>query len=370
MYIYQQSDWPKFKWNDSKIITLLVKVRNLQGRVEGKMGALGFDLKNQANLEIITQDVLKTTEIEGEKLDVEQVRSSVARRLNLNINREVESSRNVDGVVEMTIDAINNCNDPISKDRLFGWHSSLFSGGYSSINKIRMDHWRDDCSGPMQVISGVVGKEEIYFQAPDAKVLDGEMSKFLKWMQNEKEIDLIIKAALAHLWFITIHPFEDGNGRIARAITDMILAQSDSEVFHFYSVSSQIRKERKQYYEILEQTQKGTLDITDWLLWFLTCFFNALESSEVILKDVLFKQSFWNNHATTLDNDRQRKVINKLLDGFDGKLTTSKWAKIAKCSQDTALRDIQSLVDKEVLYKLPKGGRSTAYDINRTSEKT
>jgi len=327
------------------------------------MGTLGLDLKNQANLEIITQDVLKTTEIEGEKLDVEQVRSSVARRLNININGEVESSSNVDGVVEMTVDAINNFNKSMSKERLFGWHCSLFPGGYSSINKIRIGQWRDDSSGPMQVFSGVVGKEEIYFQAPDARVLDEEICNFLKWMQNEKKIDLIIKAALAHLWFITIHPFEDGNGRIARAITDMILAQSDSEAFRFYSVSSQIRKERKQYYEILEQTQKGTLDVTGWLLWFLTCFLNALESSEVILKDVIFRQSFWNNHAAKLDNDRQRKVVNKLLDGFDGKLTTSKWAKIAKCSQDTALRDIQSLVDKQVLYKLPKGGRSTAYDI-------
>jgi len=363
MYIYQRADWPNFKWNDSKIIMLLVKVRNLQGKIEGKMGTLGLDLKNQANLEIITQDVLKTTEIEGEKLDVEQVRSSVARRLNININGEVESSSNVDGVVEMTVDAINNFNKSMSKERLFGWHCSLFPGGYSSINKIRIGQWRDDSSGPMQVFSGVVGKEEIYFQAPDARVLDEEICNFLKWMQNEKKIDLIIKAALAHLWFITIHPFEDGNGRIARAITDMILAQSDSEAFRFYSVSSQIRKERKQYYEILEQTQKGTLDVTGWLLWFLTCFLNALESSEVILKDVIFRQSFWNNHAAKLDNDRQRKVVNKLLDGFDGKLTTSKWAKIAKCSQDTALRDIQSLVDKQVLYKLPKGGRSTAYDI-------
>jgi Fic family protein len=368
MYIYQRPGWPGFKWSDSKIITLLVKVRNLQGQIEGKMETLGFDLKNQANLEVITQDVLKTTEIEGEKLDVEQVRSSVARRLNLNLNGEVESSRSVDGVVEMTVDAINNFNQPMSKERLFGWHCSLFPGGYSSMNKIKVGHWRDDSSGNMQVVSGVLGKDEIYFQAPDAKILDEEMNFFLKWLQNEKEIDLIIKAALAHLWFITIHPFEDGNGRIARAITDMILTQSASGIFRFYSVSSQIRKERKQYYEILEQTQKGTLDVTEWLLWFLTCFLNALESSEFILKDVVFKHNFWNNYALKLDNDRQRKVINKLLDGFDGKLTTSKWAKIAKCSQDTALRDIQSLVDKQVLYKLPKGGRSTAYDIKMSSK--
>ena len=363
MYIYEQSDWPQFKWNSEKLLTLLTEVRNLQGYVVGKMGALGFDLKNQANLEILTQDVLKSTEIEGELLNPEQVRSSVARRLGLDVSGLVHSDRNIDGVVEMMIDATENFNKPLNKDRLFAWHNELFPTGYSGMYKVLVGQWRDDSTGPMQVVSGPMGKEKVHYQAPPASSLDTEMEKFINWINDRQNIDLVIKAALSHLWFVTLHPFEDGNGRIARAITDMNLAQSDNQSYRFYSMSSQIRIERKKYYEILEKIQKGNLDITDWLEWFLNCLLHALRSSETILEKVIFKHNFWMNNSSVIKNERQRKLLNRLLDGFDGKLTTSKWAKIGKCSQDTATRDIQDLIEKKILYKLPGGGRSTGYDL-------
>jgi len=368
IYIYEQSDWPRFKWNDGKLLPLLTKVRNLQGRVVGKMGALGFDLINQANLEILTQDVLKSTEIEGEILNPEQVRSSIARRLGLEISGLVHSDRNVDGVVDMMLDATRNFNKPLSKDRLFAWHNALFPTGYSGMYKVLVGCWRDDSTGPMQVVSGPMGKEKVHFQAPDAQVIEKEMKLFLQWVNSQPKIDLVIKAALAHLWFVTLHPFEDGNGRIARAITDMILAQSDGQSYRFYSMSTQIRNERKGYYNTLEQTQKGKLDITDWLHWFLNCMLNALEASDSLLSNIVFKHDFWAKNASLLENDRQKKVLNKLLDGFEGKLTTTKWARITKCSQDTALRDIQDLIDKQILYKLPSGGRSTSYDLFRSDK--
>jgi len=364
-YIYQYSDWPRFKWADNKFITLLTEVRNLQGRVIGKMGALGFDLRNQANLEILTQDVLKSTEIEGEILNPDQVRSSIARRLGLEVSGLVPSDRNVDGVVEMLLDATGNYNKPLTKERLFGWHNSLFPTGYGGLYKIIVANWRDDSTGPMQVVSGPMGKEKVHYQAPDAKCLDKQMDIFFRWLNEKQPIDLVIKAALAHLWFVTLHPFEDGNGRIARAITDMILAQSDNQSTRFYSMSSQIRVERKQYYDILEKTQKGGLDVTAWLEWFLNCLLNALKSSEVLLEKVLFKHNFWIKNSMKLENDRQIKVVNMLLEGFDGKLTTAKWAKIGKCSHDTALRDIQDLIEKKILYKLSGGGRSTGYDLKK-----
>jgi Fic family protein len=342
---------------------LLTEVRNLQGQVVGKMGIFGFDLKNQANLAVITQDVLKSTEIEGELLDPDQVRSSVARRLGLDVSGLVNSDKNVDGVVEMMIDATENFNAPLNKDRLFAWHNALFPTGFSGMQQIIVGRWRDDSKGPMQVVSGPMGKEKVHYQAPSVEILDTEMDKFLKWMNDKQDLDLVIKAALSHLWFITLHPFEDGNGRIARALTDMNLAQSDNQPYRFYSMSSQIRNERKQYYEILEITQKGNLDITDWLQWFLNCLLNALKSSETILEKVIFKHNFWMSKNSLIKNERQRKLLNRLLEGFEGKLTTSKWAKIGKCSQDTAARDIQDLIDKGILYKLPEGGRSTGYDL-------
>ena len=362
-YIYEQSDWPRFKWSDSRLITLLPEVRNIQGRVIGKMSALGFELQNQANLEILTQDVLKSTEIEGEILNPEQVRSSIARRLGLDISGLVHSDRNVDGVVEMMLDATGNYDKPLTKERLFGWHNALFPTGFGGIYKIIIGSWRDDSTGPMQVVSGPMGKERVHYQAPAAELLDKQMRHFFKWINDKQQIDLIVKAAIAHLWFITLHPFEDGNGRIARAITDMILAQSDNQSTRFYSMSTQIRNERKQYYDILELTQKGGLDISDWLEWFLECLLNALKSSEILLGKVIFKHHFWIKNALRLENDRQKKILNMLLDGFDGKLTTTKWSRIGKCSQDTALRDIQDLMEKQILYKLPGGGRSTGYDL-------
>ena len=362
-YIYEQSDWPRFKWSDSRLITLLPEVRNIQGRVIGEMRALGFELQNQANLEILTQDVLKSTEIEGEILNPEQVRSSIARRLGLDISGLVHSDRNVDGVVEMMLDATGNYDKPLTKERLFGWHNALFPAGFGGMYKIIIGSWRDDSTGPLQVVSGPMGKEKIHYQAPAAELLDKQMRHFFKWINDKQQIDLIIKAAIAHLWFITLHPFEDGNGRIARAITDMILAQSDNQSTRFYSMSTQIRNERKQYYDILELTQKGGLDISDWLEWFLECLLNALKSSEILLGKVIFKHHFWIKNALRLENTRQKKILNMLLDGFDGKLTTTKWSRIGKCSQDTALRDIQDLMEKRILYKLPGGGRSTGYDL-------
>lgn len=363
MYIYEQPDWPHFKWNSEKLLTLLTEVRNLQGQVVGKMGALGFDLKNQANLEILTQDVLKSTEIEGELLNPDQVRSSVARRLGMDVSGLVHSDRNVDGVVEMMIDATENFDKPFSKDRLFAWHSALFPTAYSGMHKVLIGHWRDDSTGPMQVVSGPMGKETVHYQAPPANNIDSEMKKFIVWINKKQKNDLVIKAALAHLWFVTLHPFEDGNGRIARAITDMNLSQSDNQSYRFYSMSTQIRKERKKYYEILEKTQRGNIDITEWLDWFLNCLLRALKSSESILQKVIFKHNFWLNNSLLIKNERQVKLLNRLLDGFDGKLTSTKWAKMGKCSQDTATRDIQDLIEKEILYKLPGGGRSTGYDL-------
>ena len=367
IYIHQQPGWPEFKWSDDEILPLLIEVRNLQGRVIGKMGTLGFELRNQANLEILTQDVLKSTEIEGELLNPEQVRSSIARRLGLDVPDLIASDRNVDGVVEMMLDATENFDKPLTKERLFGWHSALFPSGYGGIYKIIVGKWRDDSTGPMQVVSGPMGKEKIHYQAPGAHLLNEQITVFLDWLNDTKQLDMVLKAAIVHLWFVTLHPFEDGNGRIARTITDMFLARSDNQSIRFYSMSAQIKKERNKYYKTLEKTQKGDLDITGWIVWFLNCLLNALKSSETLLSKVIFKHYFWSKNALRLENERQKKVLTMLLDGFKGKLTTTKWAKICKCSQDTALRDIRDLIEKKILYKLPGGGRSTAYNIIRKS---
>jgi len=363
MYIYEQHDWPQFKWDTLKFLSLLTEVRNLQGRVIGKMGNLGFDLKDIANLEMLTQDVLKSSEIEGEMFNPDQVRSSVARQLGLDLVGLIPSDKNVDGVVEMLINASEHYDKPLNKDRLFAWHRLLFPSGYSSIFDVHAGEWRDDSNGPMQVISGPIGKEKVHFQAPNANVLETEMQNFFEWLNDEQDLDLVLRSAVAHLWFVTLHPFEDGNGRIARTISDMQLARSNNQSYRFYSMSAQIRKERKQYYDILEETQKGTLDITNWIIWYLHCLLNALESSENILKTVIFKNNFWQDNASNIINERQRKILNRLLGGFEGKLTSSKWANITKCSQDTASRDIQDMINKHILYKLPGGGRSTGYDL-------
>jgi Fic family protein len=363
MYIYENLNWPKFEWQDEKVLPLLSAVRYHQGKIVGKMGAFGFELINQANLEMLTLDILKTTEIEGELLDPDQVRSSIARRLGLEIPGLIDSDRNVDSVVDMMLDATRNYNKELNKDRLFSWHNSLFPAGYSGIEKIITANWRDDSTGPMQVVSGPIGKEKIHYRAPAADNVHKEMDYFFEWLNSSQDLELVLKAGIAHLWFVTIHPFEDGNGRIARAVTDMILAQSDKQRYRFYSMSTQIRKERRAYYEILEKTQKEKLDITEWLEWFLNCLLNALGASETILSKVIFKHNFWLHNASKIENDRQRKVLNMILNGLDGQLNTSKWAKICKCSQDTALRDIKDLVGKQILQKLPGGGRSTSYGI-------
>lgn len=365
IYIHQKAFWPSFTWRSEAFINQLSEARNLQGRLIGKMESMGFDLRNEALLDTLTLDVLKSTEIEGEILNPEQVRSSIARRLGMEIVGSVDSDRNVDGMVEMMIDATQNCFKPLTADRLFDWHAALFPTGRSGIFKITVADWRKDSSGPMQVISGPAGKEKVHFQAPDAALIETEMNRFLQWFNEDDQTDLVIKAAVAHLWFVTIHPFQDGNGRIARALTDMLLAQSDKSTQRFYSMSAQIRIERKQYYTILEKTQKGELDITEWIKWFLSCLTNALKSTDAILTKVLFKGDFWNRHSKTIINERQKKLINRLLDGFEGKLTSSKWAKIAKCSKDTAIRDINDLINKDILQKETAGGRSTSYELKK-----
>jgi Fic family protein len=365
VYIHQKKDWPNFKWDSEDIVNLLSEARNLQGRLQGKMEALGFELRNEALLDTLTLDVLKTSEIEGELLNHDQVRSSIARKLGMEIVGSVESDRNVDGVVEMMLDATQNCFKPLTKTRLFDWHAALFPTGRNGIYKIIVGDWRKDTTGPMQVISGPMGKENVHFEAPNSDLLEKEMSSLLNWFSQNNKIDLVLKASIAHLWFVTIHPFDDGNGRITRALTDMLLAQADKSNQRFYSMSAQIRIERKQYYDILEKTQKGDLNITNWIQWFLQCLINALNSTEEVLVKVLFKGNFWQIHSKTIINERQKKLINKLLDSFDGKLTSSKWAKIAKCSKDTAIRDINDLIEKEILRKEEAGGRSTNYELNR-----
>ncbi len=365
IYIYQKEGWANFKWDNEKLLSLLGKVRNLQGKLVGKMESLGFDLRNEATLETLTLDVIKSNEIEGEILNPEQVRSSLARRLGMEISGLIPSDRDVEGVVEMMLDATQNYSTPLTKERLFDWHAALFPMGRSGIFKITVADWRKDTTGQMQVVSGSAGREKVHFQAPDADLIENEMNQFLKWFNQEKNIDLVIKAAIAHLWFVTIHPFQDGNGRIARALTDMLLAQSDKSTQRFYSMSAQIRVERKDYYEILEKSQKGDLDITEWIKWFLSCLINALNATNKILNRVLFKADFWSRHSNTTINERQRKVLNKILDGFEGKLTSMKWAKMAKCSKDTAIRDINDLINKNILQKEPEGGRSTNYELKK-----
>ncbi len=363
MYIHERKDWPEFHWDQAKLTPLLAEVRHLQGRLLGHMEALGFGLREEATLQTLTQDVIKTSEIEGEKLDVEQVRSSIARRLGIDINDAKQVDRNVEGIVEVMLDATRNYDAPLTQERLFGWHAALFPTGRSGMQRITVAGWRNLESGAMQVVSGPYGREKVHYEAPTHDRLKKEMARFMKWCNAHPDTDPVIKSALAHFWFVTIHPFDDGNGRIARAIADMMLARSEKSSQRFYSMSSQIQRERKAYYDVLETCQKGTLNITLWIEWFLNCLKHAIAASEVTLEAVLIKARFWKAHAEESFNDRQRLIINNLLDGFDGKLTSSKWAKITKCSQDTALRDISDLVNRRVLAKDEAGGRSTSYDL-------
>ena len=332
------------------------------------MDSLGFSLQAEAFLQSMTLEVIKSSEIEGEILDSEEVRSSIARRLGMNITGLIPSDRNVDGVVEIMVDAVQNNKSPLTEERIFAWHSSLFPTGRSGMSKIITGNWRQNEQEPMQVVSGSIGREKIHFEAPESKDVPGEMEKFLSWFNTPSNTDPVLKAAIAHLWFVTIHPFEDGNGRIARTIADLQLANADGITKRFYSMSAQIRLERKSYYDILERTQKGSLDITNWLEWFLNCFDKSIMSAEESVSAVLSKSKYWEFLSTKNINERQRLLINKLLDSFEGKLTTSKWAKIAKCSQDTALRDIQNLIDQDVLQKEAEGGRSTNYVLKRIEQ--
>ena len=363
VYIHELSDWPHFRWSQETLAQKLAAVRYRQGELIGRMKAMGFSLRAEAVFQTLTLDVLKSSEIEGEILDREQVRSSIARRLGMDIGAVASASRNIEGVVEMTLDATQDYDKPLTKERLFGWHASLFPAGYSGMRKIKLAAWRDDSKGPMQVVSGQVGHERVHFEAPSADRIEREMTLFLDWFNNDDGTDLVLRSGIAHLWFVTIHPFEDGNGRIARALTDMTLARSEQSPQRFYSMSAQIRKERDAYYGGLEETQKGTLDITARLEWFLDCLNRAFDSVESTLAIVLKKARFWELYVETQFNDRQRLVLNKLLDGFEGKMTSSKWAKLAKCSQDTALRDILELTERGILVKDPAGGRSTSYSV-------
>lgn len=360
-YIHELSAWPGFRWNEGLIAQRLAPVRHRQGRLIGRMEAMGFDLRAEAVLATLTEDVLKSSEIEGEVLDKDQVRSSIARRLGMDVGALTPTERHVEGVVEMMLDATQKYAEGLTDDRLFGWHASLFPTGRSGMTRIIVGAWRDDANGPMQVVSGAVGREKVHYEAPAAGMVASEMTTFLKWFNDAAGMDLVLKAAVAHLWFVTIHPFDDGNGRVARAIADMALARSEQSPQRFYSMSAQIRLERSAYYSILESTQKGDLDITAWLEWFLDCLDRAIDGAEQILAGVLRKARFWKALANQPLNDRQRTVINRMLDGFEGKLTTSKWASLTKSSQDTALRDITDLMKMGVLVRDAGGGRSTNY---------
>ena len=364
VYIHELKGWPGFRWNQERLAEKLYSVHHRQGRLIGRMEALGFKLRAEATLETLTVDVIKSSEIEGEVLDRNQVRSSIARRLGMDIGALTPADRNVEGVVEMMLDATRKFTEPLTAERLLDWHASLFPTGRSGMIKIKVGAWRDDTTGPLQVVSGPIGRERVHYEAPAADRLDQEMKVFLDWFnQVEDPAALVLRAGVAHLWFVTLHPFDDGNGRIARAITDLTLARSEKSAQRFYSMSAQIREERKAYYDILEATQKGDLDITPWLEWFLGCLERAFNGAEKILATVMIKARFWERHKDQFFNRRQRLVINRLLDGFEGKLTTSKWAKLAQCSQDTALRDIEDLVAQVILVKDPARGRSTSYSL-------
>jgi Fic family protein len=363
MYIHQRRQWPNFIWEAETVSNLLASVRHKQGRLTGRMESLGFSLRDEAVLQTLTLDVIKTSEIEGEFLDADQVRSSLARKLGMDIGALATADRHVDGVVEMLLDATQHYSVALSEDRIWGWHSALFPTGRSGMYKLKVGQWREDTTGPMQVVSGALGREVVHFEAPHSHKVPAEMQQFINWFNKPSQQDAVLKAALAHLWFVTIHPFDDGNGRIARAITDLQLARSDSNYQRFYSMSAQIQLERKAYYDILEKTQRGDLDISDWLIWFLSCLDRALTATDKILNAVITKARYWELFGSKNISERQKLMLNKLLDGFEGKLNTSKWAKITKVSNDTALRDILNLLDQGVLIKEDAGGRSTNYKL-------
>jgi Fic family protein len=368
IYIHDLREWPRFEWDRERLAEPLAALRLRQGRLIGHMEALGFRLQAEAVLETLTSDVLKSSEIEGERLDLQQVRSSIARKLGahklgVDIGALKPADRGAEGVVEMMLDATQHYDRPLTRSRLFGWQAALFPTGRSGLRKVRTGRWRADSSGPMQVVSRPMHREKVHFEAPGAARVPGEMKAFLKWFNARPQGDAVWKAALAHLWFVTLHPFDDGNGRIARAIADLALARSEASPQRFYSMSAQIRRELNAYYEILEQTQRGGMDITPWMEWFLACLGRAIDSARTSLRGVLVKARFWETFAMTPLNDRERKAVNRMLDGFEGTLSTSKYAKLTGCSQDTALRDILDLVQRGILTRGDAGGRSTSYEL-------
>lgn len=365
-YIWQAPDWPRWQYDLAALAEPMAEVSRAQGLLLGRLADVGAALRDQASLVALTDDVVKTSEIEGEQLNVASVRSSIARRLGVDIGALAPVDRHVEGVVEMVLDATANCQAPVTQGRLFGWHAALFPTGYSGLSRIRVAGWRDDAGGPMQVVSGPLGRQKVHFEAPPADRLVAETEQFLAWLNADSGEPSLIKAGLGHLWFVTLHPFDDGNGRIARAIGDLLLARADGSPQRFYSLSAQTQRERKAYYEILERTQKGTMDVTDWLHWFLYSLQRAVDEAQQSLDAVFLKTRYRRRWATLPLNERQVKVLNRLLDGFDGKLTNSKWAAIAKCSPDTALRDISDLLARGVLCKTGAGGRSTAYWLMET----
>jgi Fic family protein len=368
LYIWQSADWPEWRFDLSKLTEPLVAASRAQGLLMGRLADVGLAQRDQASLAALTEDVVKTSEIEGEQLNVESVRSSIARRLGVDIGALAPADRYVDGVVDMVMDATGQCDDPLTPERLFRWHAALFPTGHSGLTRIRVGSWRDDATGPMQVISGHGLRQRVHFEAPPAANLPTEVHRLLTWANGSSADPALIKAGLGHLWFVTLHPFDDGNGRIARAVGDLLLTRADGSAQRFYSLSAQIQRERKDYYDALEQTQKGGLDVTAWLLWFVGALQRAIESAHVTLDVVLVKTRFWRLWAGTPMNERQVKLLNRLLDGFDGKLTSSKWGTIAKCSADTALRDINELLTLGALRKSAAGGRSTSYEINDASD--
>lgn len=362
-YIWQDTDWPKWQFDLASLASRMAEVSRAQGLLMGRLADVGIALRDQASLAALTQDVVKTSEIEGEQLNVQSVRSSIARRLGVDIGGLTPVDRKVEGVVAMVLDATSKSRVALSKDRLCGWHAALFPTGYSGLARISVGRWRDDATGPMQVVSGAVGRQRVHFQAPPADRLTSEMTRFLAWANSESNEPPLIKAGLAHLWFVTLHPFGDGNGRIGRAVGDLFLARADGSRQRFYSLSAQIQHERNAYYDILERTQRRSLDVTEWFAWFLQTLHRAVGGAQHTVDVVLAKNRFWQRWVGTALNERQVKLVNRLLDGFEGKLTSSKWAAIAGCSVDTALRDITELVAHGVLRKSDAGGRSTSYEL-------
>jgi Fic family protein len=367
-YIWQRSDWPNWRFDLAALAPALADVSRAQGLLLGRLADVSRALRDQASLAVLTDDVVRSSEIEGEQLNVESVRSSIARRLGVDIGALAPVDRHVEGVVEMVLDATTRCHAPVTRERLFGWHAALFPAGYSGLTSIKVGAWRDDTNGPMQVVSGPIGRQRVHFEAPPAGRLDTETKRFLDWINSPSNTPPLLRAGLGHLWFVTLHPFDDGNGRIARAIGDLLLARADGSPQRYYSLSTQLQRERKAYYAILERTQKGSMDVTEWLAWHLDTLHSAVDQAQHTLDAMLIKARFWQHWAGTPLNYRQVKLLNRLLDGFEGKLTSSKWAAIAKCSPDTALRDINDLLARGVLRRSVAGGRSTSYELSELPE--